>query len=288
MFKRLRLPVIVLLFVFATTAIPGVVSANEIWVVPGDRLAKKKVGDWATTHMGKTVFSFAVPDNMTDFLGAKVVIIPKRTRDITYNLYLSVSADGEPHDGTTFEELDVPASMVAGEMLEIDVSSIFPAGLVPGADYISLVFKAKNSVSRVRVVGLRFQYEGPTGPEGPVGPQGERGETGDKGEKGDKGDPGAQGPQGDAGSPGLPGVSGWERIYVEGTVGAGAHQTITANCSANKRVLGGGYLTYSGIYIFDVYRNYPLDNGSGWKVTVINTFSRTQSIGVYAICAAVN
>lgn len=157
----LKFCTIVLVCTFAAANIPGVVSADEIWVAPGDRLAKTKLGDWATTSAGKTIFSFAVPDDMTAFLGAKVVVIAERSLDITYNLYLSVSADGEPHNGPTYEELNLPISMVAEEMLEIDVSSIFPSGLVPGEDYISLAFRANNKAYRLRVVGLRFQYEGP-------------------------------------------------------------------------------------------------------------------------------
>jgi len=62
--------------------------------------------------------------------------------------------------------------MVKGEMLEIDVSSIFPAGMFPGVDYASLVFRPKNKANYAKVVGLRFQYEGPTGPQGPPGPAG--------------------------------------------------------------------------------------------------------------------
>jgi hypothetical protein len=109
---------------------------------------------------------------MTAFLGAKVAIIPAKTMDITYSLYLSVSSDGESHRGFEDEQLGIPVSMVKGEMLEIDVSSIFPGGMFPGADYASLVFRPRNKADYIKVVGLRFQYEGLAGPQGPPGPPG--------------------------------------------------------------------------------------------------------------------
>lgn len=168
-----KIPGTLAALLFCVLAMPAVSTANEIWVTPGDTLASRNIGDWATTQQGKTRFSFAIPDNMTAFLGAKVAIIPTKTMDITYNLYLSVSSDGESHRGFEGEQIDLPASMVKGEMLEIDVSSIFPAGMFPGADYASLVFRPKNKEKYVKVVGLRFQYEGPAGPPGPPGPPGQ-------------------------------------------------------------------------------------------------------------------
>jgi hypothetical protein len=168
-----KIPRTLAALLFCVLAMPAVSTANEIWVTPGDTLASRNIGDWATTRQGKTRFSFAIPDNMTAFLGAKVAIIPTKTMDITYNLYLSVSSDGESHRGFEDEQLRIPVSMVKGEMLEIDVSSIFPLGMFPGADYVSLVFRPKNKADYVKVVGLRFQYEGPAGPPGPPGPPGQ-------------------------------------------------------------------------------------------------------------------
>jgi hypothetical protein len=167
-----KIPRTLAALLFCVLAMPAVSTANEVWIAPGDALASRNTGDWATTRQGKTRFSFAIPDNMTAFLGAKVAIIPTKTMDITYDLYLSVSSDGESHRGFEGEQIDLPASMVKGEMLEIDVSSIFPFGMFPGEDYVSLVFRPHRKADYVRVVGLRFQYEGPAGPQGPPGPPG--------------------------------------------------------------------------------------------------------------------
>jgi hypothetical protein len=139
-------------------------EGNEMWVAPGDTLASKRVGDWATTPRGATRFTFAIPDNMGAFLGAKVVVISKRSRDITYDLYLSMSSDGESHSGFRDAQLGLSASTAKGEMLEIDVSSIFPAGMVPGNDYASLVFMTSEGMGHVRIVGLRFLYDDPPPP----------------------------------------------------------------------------------------------------------------------------
>ena len=174
MFKTIS---IVSALLFCVLAMPAVSAANEIWVTPGDTLASKNRGAWATTRQGRTRFSFAIPDNMTAFLGAKVAVIPTRTMDITYDLHLSASSDGESHRGFEDDQVDLPASMVKGEMMEIDVSSIFPLGLLPGADYVSLVFHPNRKADYVKVVGLRFQYEGPEGPAGPPGPPGPAGQS---------------------------------------------------------------------------------------------------------------
>ena len=196
--------------------------ANEIWVSPAKHDANKTVGNWVVTNNGDTHFSFALPDNMTSFLGAKVVLIGKKDKYITYDLHISVASNEERHDAYSDSLRKLPATLIKDELLEIEVSDIFPDELYPGDDYVTLHFKADKK-GEARILGMRFQYEGPMGPEGPqgeqgkIGPQGLKGDKGDKGDQGDpgpqgkigaKGDTGAQGPQGKIGAKGDPGSQG--------------------------------------------------------------------------------
>ena len=145
---------------FLTLTTPAL--ANELWVTPeaNGKGAGKKVGNWAIPDDGDTRFSFAVPDNLTAFVAAKVVVIGKKDKDILYDLSLSISQNGLRHDDftdDTFQEL--PASVLKDELLEVDVSPPFLGlELFLGVDYVALHFKADKK-GDVRVLGLRFQYD---------------------------------------------------------------------------------------------------------------------------------
>ena len=188
--------------------------AKEVWVAPRlkSQKSKKTVGDWAVAK-GDTRFSFALPDDFVDFLGAKVAVIGKKDKEFTYDLNLSISQNMLRHDDFTQSLLDLPA-LPGGkdQLLEIDVSEIFD-GVVffAGVDDISLRFES-HSKSEAQVLGLRFQFEGqsggPAGPPGEPGPPGEQGLPGDQGPPGPQGDPGDQGPQGEQGPPGEQGPQG--------------------------------------------------------------------------------
>jgi len=153
------------------------VQANEIWVAPAEEAPEKEVGNWAVTNKGDTHFSFAIPNDLNDFVGAKVVVIGRKNTEITYDLFLSLSRDGFPHD--TFKDALVnlgPEMLFKNELREIDVSAIFP-DLVPGMDYVTLHFLAKDQGRRrrnddddddrnrggsskdIQVIGLRFIYD---------------------------------------------------------------------------------------------------------------------------------
>ena len=87
-----------------------------------------------------THFSFTVPDNLGEFSAAKVVLLGKKTGQITPVLKLSISENFERHDLFT-DSLTLPSvTVVKDEFLELDVSAIFPT-LIPGIDYVSLRFK---------------------------------------------------------------------------------------------------------------------------------------------------
>ena len=71
--------------------------------------------------------------------------------------------------------------------------------------------------------------------------------------------------------------NGWERIVQ---LTSGANIVAQANCSAGKRVMGGGFICDSG---FSQY-SYPLSTGGGWYVLCS---SAAASNAAYAICARV-
>ena len=91
-----------------------------------------------------------------------------------------------------------PVLLVENEILEIDVSTIFPP-LAPG-NLVKLRFET--NPGRVRTLGLRFQFDGPEGVQGPQGLRGPQGPQGGIGPAGAQGLTGLQGPQGDQGDKG--------------------------------------------------------------------------------------
>jgi len=194
--------------------------ASEIWLEPSEQAANKDVGNWpvAALHKrGDTHVAFHVPDDFIAFTKAVFVIIPPKDGTLKYDLNISVSGSDMPHDVYKNTQTDLELPVTAGNITEIDVSSIFPdleisnyvsvnfsvKGKHPGhnygankfgSGYFFDKFKHRNGA---QVVGMRFQYEGAAGgSEGPAGP------PGDPGPQGEKGMTGADGPQG------LPGANG--------------------------------------------------------------------------------
>ena len=237
----------------------GLAQGNEIWVTPAERHADGAVGNWAVTDVGDTHFSFAVPDNMQGFLGAKVVLIGNQLRSISYDLHLSVSGLNQPHNDFTDLRTDIPVVLLRGQITEIDVSFIIPGSLTPGVDYLTLAFVTNPKLS-AKIIGLRFQFEGPEGPEGPAGPAGPQGSVGadglqgPAGPAGPQGREGAQGPQGLSGAQGPVGSQGPQGPQCPpGTPGFSSCTTRTAflqyayaelpavaSCEAGETITGGG------------------------------------------------
>lgn len=249
--KRLVLPLVLVVIALGLLTAPAL--ANEFWIPPrADELHERVIGNWTGAKEKDTYFSFHLPDNMTDFLGVKVVLIPNRkdrrndNRNddhdamFFYDLHLSVAQSGEQHDVYTNSIFNQSAVVTEGEITEIDVSEIFPQ-LVPGADYVSL--HIATNTDKAQVLGLRFEYEGsvgppgpqgepgPTGPSGPQGPQGPQGDSGPmgppgpqgpQGPQGDSGPMGPQGPEGPQGPPGPIAGSNKQFIYNDNGIAAGA------------------------------------------------------------------
>ena len=226
---RLRLSGEILITVGLALALlmPPVAAAQnvrtELWVNRATTGLAFTNGNWAVAKEGEVRFGFPVPSNMSQFLGAKVVLIPRATEVAHYNLDISITRNGQPLDlyTQTLTGLSIPGT--EDTILEIDVTSVFPAGasLAPGSDYVALrlastgsgVGKGKTAVNAnpIQVVGLRFEYEETPGPGGDRGEQGIPGIQGVPGEKGDvgvTGPPGLTGSAGPAGLDGSPGPAG--------------------------------------------------------------------------------
>jgi len=180
--------------------------ANEIWVTPALQTADQSVGDWAVTATNDTHFSFAVPDNLTQFLGAKLVFIGGAAVTTTYDLDLSVSNLGQVYSLKRKTWSGRTLHLSVNKIRELDISKIFTFPLTPGVDYVTLHFKANDPAARV--LGLKVSYQGPAGPPGPAGPTGPTGPAGAAGEAGPQGAPGAQGSPGDPGAQGIQGIKG--------------------------------------------------------------------------------
>lgn len=140
------------------------VLANELWVTPAVSPADKEVGNWAVATLGpldrRTRFGFHVPDDITSFTKAVVVLIPPATGTLVYNLNISAAKSGESQNAfhQALQGLTIPVT--AGTLTEIDVSAIVPGSLlVPGDTYVSLTFVAATGAAQV--LGMRFVYESP-------------------------------------------------------------------------------------------------------------------------------
>ena len=199
-------------------------GANEIWVVPAPMSASRTQTSGGRAAANETRFTFAVPDNMTRFQSAKVALIVDRRhtqegdepnhRDgngdpsLVYDLFLFVTRGGEPVDLLTQKREDLgPVAAPARRLVEVDVSEVFPGSMGAGTDYVTLVFRTR-SKEHVRVLGLRFIFEGPSGPPGPAGPEGPPGPTGPMGRPGRMGPAGPPGPPGPTGPQGQTGPAG--------------------------------------------------------------------------------
>lgn len=145
--------------------------ANELWVTPAVSPADKEVGNWAVATLGpldrRTRFGLHVPDDITAFTKAVVVLIPPATGTLVYNLNISVAKSGESQNAfhQVLQGLTIPVT--AGSLTEIDVSAIVPGALVvPGGTYVSLTFAAATGATHV--LGMRFEYAG-AGEQNPFG-----------------------------------------------------------------------------------------------------------------------
>jgi hypothetical protein len=189
--------------VFIFTAFISDAHGNEIWVAPTLEYSSLKLDNW-TGAVGDTHFTFALPDNMTAFSSAKVVVIGKRTGNLFYDLNISAAKNEDPQDYFKASITNLPLSLVQGRLQEIDVSAIFYSSSLVAGTSVSLLLTTK-PLSGAQVVGLRFMYEGLMGPQGEQGP---KGDTGPQGPQGIQGIPGIQGPQGIQGLQGLQGIQG--------------------------------------------------------------------------------
>jgi hypothetical protein len=131
------------------------VTGAELWVAPAIDPPDTEVGDWAVAGKGRTHFGFAVPADMSELLSVKVVVIGGDDTDTEVDLYLSVAQNTTRHDEYTTSVEGTLLTCYAGRLMEVDVISIFPSNLIPGQDYVSLYFDAKDT----QVLGLRFIYD---------------------------------------------------------------------------------------------------------------------------------
>lgn len=184
------------------------ILANELWVTPSE--AETTLGNWGVTSTGAAIFSFGVPDNITSFTSAKVVIITtKAASTFEYDVKTAVAQNDQSYTNGAASFSNRPQALPADQLVEIDVSDTIPPSLTPGMDSVSLFFKAHSAFqSNVKVVGLRFKYEGSSGPQGATGPTGATGVTGATGATGITGAAGATGPIGLTGGTGPVGAAG--------------------------------------------------------------------------------
>ena len=186
----------------------GPALADEIWVAPAKSGADTALGRWAVTEGGDTRFNVAVPASLIRFVSAKIVLIggqphegprvfkesgetdewshrpPAPDPSFTYDLYLSLSRDGERQDFVTDARRGLgPVTVAPGQLAEVDVSEIFPAAALAGIDYVTLRFRAIAQGERARP-GPAVRLRGRSGPAWTAGRKGRSGADGANGSDG--------------------------------------------------------------------------------------------------------
>jgi len=237
----------------------GSLFANDFWVAPAAPTVFSNAGYWAVMRPGTVYFAFNIPDNLQTFTAAKVVLIPRKTRAIGYDLYLSGSKSGNAQNDFNTQLLAQSLAGTENQLTEIDVSALVKSAVDAQKDYVTLYFTGG---ADAQVVGLRFSYVGPTGPKGDMpahewnganlrfqnpngswggwaflmGPQGLQGIQGIKGDKGDQGEQGIQGIQGIQGEPG----PGCENIKFDSfyNTGVGVGALINTTSATQNTALG--------------------------------------------------
>jgi hypothetical protein len=181
--KRMGFVLVLSFIVLASFTSMTPALASEIWVTPSTFGLTFPSGNWPVSTYPWSTFSFAVPDNMTAFESAKLVVIGKVSTTLTYSLGLSIGSNGDPQNYYTDSATGLKATLTKNQLQEIDISSYIPTGKKPGGfkiepgDYIGINFQVYPATA-VNVLGLRFQYEGPLGPQGPQGEKGDPGVPG--------------------------------------------------------------------------------------------------------------
>jgi len=195
--------------------------ANELWVTPSE--AKTTYGNWGVTSTGAAIFSFGVPDDMTSFTSAKIVILSPKNLSLAYDLKINCGCNGQNYTSGAYSHTNLTDSVAANELTEIDVTSAVAEATPVTGDNFSIFFSPHSAfMSHVKVMGLRFTYVGLPGVQGSQGVQGPAGSTGPAGPTGPPGAQGLQGPQGLTGATGAQGLQG-----PQGLTGATGPQGLT-------------------------------------------------------------
>jgi hypothetical protein len=106
------------------TASPAL--ASEIFVPPAVSAAGNTAGQNYPVLNGTTThFAFGIPDDMSGFVAARVVLIPAATGNVSYSMTLSLAQDTEQNFAHFFGQGTTIAAVTQNLISEIDVSALF-------------------------------------------------------------------------------------------------------------------------------------------------------------------
>jgi len=134
---------------------------------------------------------------------------------------------------------------------------------------------------------------GPAGATGPAGPSGPQGATGAQGPTGAAGPTGATGATGAQGATGPSGMTGYEVVTATAQSGSSNVAVATANCSAGKRIIGGGASVFGTINSLSqdgggpqLFESAPTNANTAWVGGAVSGQSYAGLFGIttYAIC----
>ena len=140
-------------------------AADEMWIAPTLQQDTGGLGVgsnvvWPVTSAGASRFTWAVPNDLQTFLGAKLVIIPHAPGGAaTLNVIVCAAQSGQPVTSSCAGPVAHPFTGVANQLIEVDISNdLAPKIGGPGATNLAVVAFTSPTATTDHFTGLRFTY----------------------------------------------------------------------------------------------------------------------------------
>lgn len=139
--------------------------ADELWVPPSSQqdfggLTIASGGVWPVTPAGAVRLAWAVPNDLQEFQGAKLVLIPRAPAGAsTLNVIVCAAQHATPSPGACGGAFTQSFTGVANQLVEVDISAMLAPRIgTAGATYLAVLAYTTPNTATDQVLGLRFTY----------------------------------------------------------------------------------------------------------------------------------
>ena len=139
--------------------------ANELWVPPSSQqdlggLTVASAGIWPVTPAGAVRLAWAVPNDLDEFQGAKLALVPRAPAGpSTLNVFVCAAQHATASPGVCAGPFAQPFAGVANQLVEVDISAALAGRIgTPGATYLAVLAYTTPTTGTDQVLGLRFIY----------------------------------------------------------------------------------------------------------------------------------